>query len=345
MAEGNPATITKSHAGKRQWRVGTLSMGTVLVVFGLVLLLSQIKGFSAVELVSAWWPAIMIILGLEILAAHYFSGEEQPPIKYDFLSIFMVLLIGGIALGFYALTSMGLLPAITEAAVSRTYTIHVPEQRFALGSGVKNIVVKGSEYGSGISSLNFQETAADEVVAIAQATVSAESEQEAAALVPKGFLRANTVGDTLFLDFKSAPSGNHFQDPPYVSHTIILPRGRNVQIETTGGSLLKLNINDLEADWAVESPGTVEVAVAGSADFKLEAFARRLGGEGQWVSNNSGADSGSQPSMVKNPDGVIIFERTFEGGVSETQGNASMIFGKGGKKLKINAEEVFVKQL
>jgi hypothetical protein len=182
-------------------------------------------------------------------------------------------------------------------------------------------------------------------VALAQATVSAKSQKAADALVPDGLVNAHTVGDTLFLDFKSVPSGNHFQDPPYVSQTIILPRGSNVQIETDGGYPLKLKLNDIEANWVVDSPGTVDVTVASSADFKLEAFARRLGGEAKWVPENSGPASATQTSMVNNSDGSITFEQTVEEEVSEAKGKASITYGKGGYKLKINAEEVFVKNI
>lgn len=343
MSENNLKTMPGPKAGKRQWRVGTLSMGMILIVFGLVLLLAQFNNFSAVELVSTWWPAVMIILGLEILAAHYFSGEDKPPIKYDLLSVFMVLLIGVVTFGLYALTSVGILPAFTESVTSQTYTVDAPEQRFGLQEGIKNIVVKGSEFNSGINSLYFQETDANEVVAFAQATVSGKSQEEADALMPEGLVKAHTVGDTLFLDLKSVSSGNHFQQSPYVSHTIVLPRDRKVQINADNGPSLKLQVNELKNNWSVASSGRVEVTVATNADIKIEAFARRLAGEGKWIQINTGQSSGEQ-TLVESPDGNKSFE-TVNGEYSEAKGKAGITFGKGSHKLEINADEVCVNDI
>lgn len=341
MPENNMSAVSTPQKTKRQWRVGTLSMGTVLIVFGLVLLLAQFKQFSAVELVSTWWPAVIIILGLEILAAHYFSGEEKPVIKYDLVSVFMVLFIGMVTFGLYALTSVGILPALTKAVASQTHAIEVPEQRFALKEGIKNIVVKGSEFQSGFNSLYIQEADAQEVVAFGQAHVSAASREEASGAIPEGMVNAHTVGDTLFLNFKSVASPNHFQEPSSVDYTLILPRGKNVQVEADTGSPLKLKLNGLEGNWVINSSGTVDATVAANADIKIEAFARRLGGEGKWVPINGAKGSGSQLPMVENPEGGITFGEA-EGEYTESKGRAGITFGKGSHKLEIDANEVFV---
>lgn len=345
MTGNNSTMMPGPKTGKRQWRVGTLSMGTILIVFGLVLLLAQFKSFSAVELVSTWWPAVMIILGLEIIAAHYFSGEDKPPIKYDLLSILMVLLIGGITFGLYALSSVGILPALTESVTSQRHTIDVPEQRFGLQDNIKNIVVKGSEFHSGFNRLYLQQADSNEVVAFAQATVSAKSQEAAAALVPEGLVNTHVVGDTLFLDFRSVPTGSGFQDDPYVNHTVILPCSRNVHIEAESGALLKLKLNDLKADWVIDSPGIVEVTVAKNADVKVEAFAMRLGGKAAWGPVNSGTGAETKLSMVKTPEGPIVFEKEIEGGTIEAKGQAEVTFGKGTHRLQIDADEVIINDI
>ena len=41
----------------RQWRVGSFSMGLVLVLLGIGLLLYQLKGApAALDLIFNWWP-------------------------------------------------------------------------------------------------------------------------------------------------------------------------------------------------------------------------------------------------------------------------------------------------
>lgn len=339
----NIITPSGTHKTKRQWRVGTFSMGTVLIVFGLVLLFAQFRKISAVELVFTWWPVIMIILGLEILAAYYFSGEDTPPIKYDFLSITMVLLIVGVTLGLYGLTSMGILPAIVENFGSGPHRVEVPEQRFVLKDGIKNIVVDGSGTHSILNRLYVQEGESGQVVALAQAEVSAKSEEDAAALVPDSLVDAHRVGDTLFLDLKSVPAANRFQYPPYVKHTIILPSDLNVQIEADTESPLKLKVGDLRNNWAINSSGTVEATVAMDADVKVDAFARSLGGEAKWVPGDNGQKEGGRTtSLVKDSDGNMTFKETVAGEETEAKGKAGVLFGKGSHKLKINADKILV---
>jgi hypothetical protein len=77
----------------RQWRVGTFSMGILLVSLGFVLLVSQVIGISVIDQAIKWWPAILIILGLEVLIHIYTSNQEEPRVKYDVFSIFLVFMI------------------------------------------------------------------------------------------------------------------------------------------------------------------------------------------------------------------------------------------------------------
>jgi membrane-bound ClpP family serine protease len=77
----------------RKWRVGTFSMGILLILVGVLLLFGELSGRSAVELIFTWWPVILITLGIEVLVHVYFSGEESPTVKYDGFSIFIILLI------------------------------------------------------------------------------------------------------------------------------------------------------------------------------------------------------------------------------------------------------------
>ncbi len=85
----------------RKWRVGTISMGILLIATGLVFFIGEINGFNGASMILRWWPIILIVLGLEILGYIMFSGEEQPKIKFDGLSIFMAIFIILVSSGVY----------------------------------------------------------------------------------------------------------------------------------------------------------------------------------------------------------------------------------------------------
>lgn len=77
----------------RGWRVGTISMGLLLILMGSLLLFGQINDISSIELIFKWWPAVLIMLGIEILLYVFLSRKEQLAVKYDGFSIFIIMLI------------------------------------------------------------------------------------------------------------------------------------------------------------------------------------------------------------------------------------------------------------
>ena len=67
----------------RKWRVGTVSMGLMLVATGILLLMSELQGYNGAMMILRWWPAILIILGVEVLAYIFLSRDDQPKVKFD----------------------------------------------------------------------------------------------------------------------------------------------------------------------------------------------------------------------------------------------------------------------
>lgn len=93
-------------------RVGTISMGLVLIFFGVIMIIAQISRISATELFIKFWPIILIFLGLEILFYLYKNTAEDTKIKYDVFSIFIVIIILTINIGLYGLMETGIMDLI-----------------------------------------------------------------------------------------------------------------------------------------------------------------------------------------------------------------------------------------
>lgn len=78
-------------------RVGTVSIGLCMVVFGVMFLLCSVFEIIAYETVFALWPVIFITLGMELLVFSFFKGK----LTYDkgsvFIMILMMLLAAGMA--------------------------------------------------------------------------------------------------------------------------------------------------------------------------------------------------------------------------------------------------------
>lgn len=91
---------------KRQWRVGTLSMGLLLVALGIIMLVSQILKTSIIEHIIRWWPIVLILIGLEILAYVFLSKQEEPKVKFDVFSIIIISILMMTSVGVYAVTGL-----------------------------------------------------------------------------------------------------------------------------------------------------------------------------------------------------------------------------------------------
>jgi hypothetical protein len=81
----------------KQRRVGTLTLGGVLILYGIVFLLHTfIKGISY-YLIFQMWPVIFIALGIEVLFSSICWKEQE--FKYDFGAIPIICILAVFAMG------------------------------------------------------------------------------------------------------------------------------------------------------------------------------------------------------------------------------------------------------
>lgn len=78
-------------------RVGTLTAGIVLVVFGIMFLLRLVTSNINILLIASLWPLILISVGIEIIAAYIINSKER--IQYDFSAIILVIILAFFAMG------------------------------------------------------------------------------------------------------------------------------------------------------------------------------------------------------------------------------------------------------
>lgn len=78
-------------------RVGTLTAGIVLIIFGVLFLLHLISPNINYLVIISFWPVILIILGIEVIAAYIINKEET--MKYDTGAIGLVIVLSFFAMG------------------------------------------------------------------------------------------------------------------------------------------------------------------------------------------------------------------------------------------------------
>ncbi len=83
--------MTKSH------RVGTITLGGMLVTFGVLFLLRIFLVDLSYEIIFKLWPIIFIFLGLEILVANFRQQEEK--LIYDKTAFALIIILSFFAMG------------------------------------------------------------------------------------------------------------------------------------------------------------------------------------------------------------------------------------------------------
>lgn len=72
-------------------RVGTLTAGIVLVIFGTMFLLNMMIPSINYYLIMSLWPLILVFLGVEIIASYVVNSKENT--KYDVGAIILIMVL------------------------------------------------------------------------------------------------------------------------------------------------------------------------------------------------------------------------------------------------------------
>ncbi|MFL0166079.1 MULTISPECIES: hypothetical protein [Clostridium] len=78
-------------------KVGTLTSGLALVIFGIMFLLRLFITNLSVLLIVSMWPLILVSVGIEIIAAYIINNQEK--MQYDFSAIILVIILVFFAMG------------------------------------------------------------------------------------------------------------------------------------------------------------------------------------------------------------------------------------------------------
>lgn len=79
----------------RERRVGTFTLGCMLVTFGVLFIIETFTHALTYGLIFKLWPVVFILLGVEILAS--LRGGNEVKFKLDAGSIVMMILMMGVA--------------------------------------------------------------------------------------------------------------------------------------------------------------------------------------------------------------------------------------------------------
>ncbi|MDL4842272.1 hypothetical protein [Aquibacillus rhizosphaerae] len=253
----------------RQCRVGTISMGMVLIILGVVLLVSHFNGLDVLKIAMAWFPIILIVLGIEIICYLYVSKQEQPIVKYDLLSIIFIGFIGSISIIMYVAISSGLLSTISDTVNAESVEGALPTIDYSLGDEVKRVVIEPADVQISIET-NTSDTL--NIFGTFEANVV-----NSPTIKPENIAYIVETGDTLHIKLLKARTsekliGNHFQQFNFL---ISVPNDVNVEVRTTVQKV-HMKMDELHANWFVESADEVYVNNYNGSNVEFSALVNSI---------------------------------------------------------------------
>lgn len=249
----------------RTWRVGSMSMGVSLLLLGVLLLISQFFQVKVSTFFLTWWPVILIVLGLEILIYLLLAKEKNPIIKYDFLSIVFVSLIGMFALTMTVLVTTGIAERANDWMQLKEKTLNLPDYELILGKNIKRLVVD-----TGNHDVTIENIASNDITIFGSYQALTSSENDLVN-TSEEYVQMHEKGDTLYLKLKNLPNQySPFPEKIHVSTTILVPK--NIQLEVDGSySELTLKPRQDETNWIISNISNVNLLLDEQIDLAVHA--------------------------------------------------------------------------
>ncbi len=250
----------------RQWRVGTFTLGVLLLVLGIGLLYSNISRIAVIDFLLLWWPLLFVLLGLEVLILQGLARKNEQVPKYDLLGIFVMLVILFFAIGMHSFIETGLAEQIKQEVSSRSFDITSDPLQKAITADINRIVVN-----SPCCRLSTYTSNEQSISAFFQATIIADNSETARLMLQEGFrINCKKVDDTLFVSLNTASQKALGYSLNLKEVTLVLPTDVNVELNVPDTEV-KVTA-DMNNDWKINSPAEIEVNIPSGKEVQVNAL-------------------------------------------------------------------------
>ena len=286
-------------------RVGTISMGVMLIIFGVILFLSMINRFSALNMVLKMWPVILILIGLEVLWYRYASKDEGVVIKYDFFSIFLIFIILILNIGIFAVNESGLFLRLESTFLSTSYNMDIPIDEYIIDGDINKIIIDDT------SSMVIRATSDNKISGIGKLNVYASSREEAAKLADLNNIKYEKSGNVLYV-YSTNNVKNSYSYSNIRNLEIFLPE--NVDVEVVNCYNLDLVYSGFSNKWLFDGVNNINIRLDKISNVTVKAFVKSLdylSGNIKWSFDNFGEyvnGDGENDINIINSNGVVINE-------------------------------------
>ncbi|MBH5319835.1 hypothetical protein I6N90_18710 [Paenibacillus sp. GSMTC-2017] len=218
-------TVATQPSSKRTWRVGSLSMGITMILIGTAFAVSLWQDTEIYDLLAWVAPVIFILLGTELLLYLAMSGNRNNIVRYDWMSIFFVGLIGMASVVLALLMSTGLIEEMKQGLHATERTTFVESEKVTVPTEVNKIVVQ-SDGGVTIERANTKD-----IQLIGQIR---NWSVEPMSNVNDSLIQTNIVGSTMYVLIRSIDHNESVFVSDGTQTRLILTLPQNIKIEDWG---------------------------------------------------------------------------------------------------------------
>lgn len=245
----------------RTWRVGTFSMGATLIMLGICLLVANWFQLDVTYVMVSWWPIILIVLGVEILLYLIKAKSDKPFLKYDFLSIFFVGVLGTIGIAFSVLQTTGLMERAEELISREHHTFDLPALNHSLDKKINRIVVDTGNNPITVEGITSRE------ISMFGSYEMFTGKKETLIKNVEDYVSLQQKGETVYVNIKEAPA-TFFGDKTTLAATLLVPQ--NVKLEVNGHyNEVTIKPRKLLSNWLVDRASSVSVQLQEKSDVLL----------------------------------------------------------------------------
>lgn len=264
----------------RQWRVGTLSGGLLLIITGSALLYAQFNKLAVFDTVLKWWPVIFILLGLEVLLQSYLQRQEDNKVKYDILSIIIILFIVLFGVGIQTFRELGLADRIRLEVSSQVFVIQ-DHRQIPLDAGIHRVILETDG-----SQVNIHNTSGNSITAQYSLHVRSQSQNQAQEYVEKfPGMSEKKEGDTVYIHLNSGRGDSSLVNSEY---SLLIPANVAVEMTLEGGQVT-MQIDSVSNNWDITGPGSCNINLPALSDATITALLDNqvpVSGNLAWIKSN-----------------------------------------------------------
>jgi hypothetical protein len=203
----------------RNWKVGSLTAGCLLILTGLLLLVHLFFPLPISGILFYTWPVICIALGGEILFLHFMKKEAS--LRFSFVSIFLLIVVTLTSLGYFVISS-----TMHDLGFSfKTYKQEVNDT-LTMTEEVNEVIVNIPNASIQVEGTDTNETTVQGVMYINGNTKEQSTENFAENYTFK------QLGNKLYISLKKQLNKFRFDDDEQHIVTISVPKKIALQIDT-----------------------------------------------------------------------------------------------------------------